>query len=72
MEVGPRGLRPPRELVVHGDQLLLCTGEHVALGCGAHLHHIHEVAEADGLVNGQVAIAVQHAIVDDISAEAHT
>lgn len=36
-----------------------------------HLHHIHEVAEADLLVDGQVAVAVQHAVVDDVAPEAH-
>ena len=36
-----------------------------------HLHHIHEVAEADRLVDGEVAVAVQHTVVDDVTAEAH-
>lgn len=35
-----------------------------------HLHHVHEVAEAHGLVDGQVTVAVQHAVVDDVAAEA--
>lgn len=35
-----------------------------------YLHHVHEVAEAHGLVDGQVAVAVQHAVVDDVTAEA--
>lgn len=36
-----------------------------------HLHHIHEVAKAGGLVYGQVAITVQNAVVDDFAVEAH-
>lgn len=36
-----------------------------------HLHHSHEVAEAGLLVDGQAAVAVQHAVVDDVAAEAH-
>lgn len=36
-----------------------------------HLYHIHEVAKADGLIDGQVAITMQNAVVDDVAVEAH-
>ena len=90
LKVGPGGLQPALWLVVHGDQLLLRTGEPVALWvlmslqlgwgrawgtCGSrvqvHLHHIHEVAKADGLIYGQVAVAVQHTVVEHFLQEAH-
>lgn len=36
----------------------------------AHLHHVHEIAKADALVYGQAALAVLHAVVDDVTAAA--
>lgn len=37
-----------------------------------HLHHVHQITEAHGLINGQVAIAMQDSVVDDVSAETDT
>lgn len=39
--------------------------------CGqGYLHHIHEVAEAGVLVDGQATGTVVHAVVDDVTAKA--
>lgn len=37
-----------------------------------HLHHVHQIAETHGLVDGEVAISMQDTVVDDVSAKTNT
>lgn len=34
-----------------------------------HLHHVHQITETHGLINGEVPVSMQDAVVDDITAE---